>query len=1137
MVKLRIKQDSFFQGLVIWWVFFSFFWLPLSFTPFIESKNFVPKISLDESKTSDIFPKTSQEGNFVPWTIMIYMSADNNLEAAALNDLNEMEIIGSTEGVNIVVQIDRHSGFSTTNGDWDECRRYLINQDLDTTKITSSFTSLGEINMGNAQSLESFCNYSMESYPAENYALILWDHGSGPIFQSQLGGVCFDRDSISDPWDYLTSLEIAKVLEKYPVDLLGFDACYMASTEIYHDFSSFVKIIVASEVAVPSSGWPYDAILLDMVMNPFVNAKKVGRIIVNNYVDSVKSLEITGIQTEISAINMEMWGPFKDSCNEFLKQIQNTLDSALMTLVEQALYYSYIGTSPYFDSRCFFQYLNDHNSDLLGISNVLDIQSHLVLESYATSYGFNFTGISLYFPKSISDFCTAYFDFSFCQDFLWDDFLRVFYDFPEGKDHLEPNNDIGSAFPIKNCKYDGLILEGIDWYAINLRENVSASLIINFEESLHQIQGDVLIENFERDILMLVPFNNQQIVNISIHNHEESKIYICLNSSTFNTIYYYSMSISLVLPEDFFESNDNLIDGSILEFRNSTQIENLTLLNPDWYIIDIPSNIWQCEVELETEITDHQVILESWQKYNENSNSWKFSSSATNFSSKIHLVEKIYELPTAIAFHIESEDSYSFYNLTISFFQLTDDHYDYTGGGNDHHTIPSRLNSSINEVLWALDPDWYQLKATDLTWFNITVKWDVSIYNAMDLSIYLFESNLDQECLYPIAESIYNINGESIVFQLNPASDYLLLVNGTNLGEEYNLIISNSSSFCQDCFDETNNWWNPIFDQHFDFPLFKLGDSFSNLSGWDVDWFSINLEAGVPAIISMKWAKGKFRMEVYESNQNLLLWKKSYVNSLNLRFIPQNGGKYYMKIIPLLLCPNYSLNIIEEKIFSPSFSILYSDSLDIKISPWEYGWIDDLIKSFFINYGDNTSEQSEEGYFYHMYNKVGRYSVIYVVQTIYGTIYSLRKNIQIGQKPRPFLIRSTFSLESWNQNKNTTFLIEWESDVFVDTYELTCFANTMDFVIFNDFFENVKTIHTHQITILYSNLPQNQNISIIVEGKNNLGFAKSQELKLVEIQHFRRDMIYGLPVFILLAGCLGGIVIGKVANRGKVIHS
>ncbi|GAJ04099.1 unnamed protein product, partial [marine sediment metagenome] len=57
----------------------------------------------------------------VDWLFMVYLDADNNLESAGIDDLNEMEVAGSTDRVKIVVQMDRAErdwDDDTTNGNW-----------------------------------------------------------------------------------------------------------------------------------------------------------------------------------------------------------------------------------------------------------------------------------------------------------------------------------------------------------------------------------------------------------------------------------------------------------------------------------------------------------------------------------------------------------------------------------------------------------------------------------------------------------------------------------------------------------------------------------------------------------------------------------------------------------------------------------------------------------------------------------------------------------------------------------------------------------------------------------------------------------------------------------------------------------
>jgi hypothetical protein len=78
-----------------------------------------------------------QSQTVADWTVMVYMAADNNLEPAALMDLNEMEGVGSSSNVNIVAEVDRSAEYVDTDGNWSGGRRYYIQQDQNTDSVTS----------------------------------------------------------------------------------------------------------------------------------------------------------------------------------------------------------------------------------------------------------------------------------------------------------------------------------------------------------------------------------------------------------------------------------------------------------------------------------------------------------------------------------------------------------------------------------------------------------------------------------------------------------------------------------------------------------------------------------------------------------------------------------------------------------------------------------------------------------------------------------------------------------------------------------------------------------------------------------------------------------------------------------------
>ena len=93
---------------------------------------------------------------------------------------NEMEIIGSTDQVIIVSQVDRFRGGYSGDGNWDSTRRYLVTYDDDLNNLGSEMLmDLGEKNMGDANTLADFLTWAIQTYPADKHVLIMSDHGMG----------------------------------------------------------------------------------------------------------------------------------------------------------------------------------------------------------------------------------------------------------------------------------------------------------------------------------------------------------------------------------------------------------------------------------------------------------------------------------------------------------------------------------------------------------------------------------------------------------------------------------------------------------------------------------------------------------------------------------------------------------------------------------------------------------------------------------------------------------------------------------------------------------------------------------------------------------------------------------------------
>jgi len=198
---------------------------------------------------SGLLPSAAEDeesgAKLAEWTVMVYMASDNNLEGAGVEDINEMETIGSSEKLNYIVQMDRAEGYDTSNGDWTGAKRYRVEKDEDPGTIGSpELEDMGEINMGDPQVLVDFIIWAHENYPAKRYFLDLWDHGGA------FWGICWDdSEGNGDP---ITMLELKEALDTSVkhmgrgFDLVGYDACLMAQMAVLYQIKDYTDLQVAS---------------------------------------------------------------------------------------------------------------------------------------------------------------------------------------------------------------------------------------------------------------------------------------------------------------------------------------------------------------------------------------------------------------------------------------------------------------------------------------------------------------------------------------------------------------------------------------------------------------------------------------------------------------------------------------------------------------------------------------------------------------------------------------------------------------------------------------------------------------------------------------------------------------------------
>ena len=261
------------------------------------------------------------------WTILVYMDGDNNLEGSAVADFLEMSEIGSSNEVNVVVLFDRSPDYVTAYGDWSGARRGIVHRG-DKPDLAWATPVGDDVDMGSTTTLQSFCEWGMSAYPADQYALILWNHGGGWSKSVMLPAhpfkeVCYDDTSGS----VLRVRDVKEAIRaatsgRSPLSLIGFDACLMGMAEVAYSMGlTGASVMVASEELEPSEGWPYSDVLQQLEGFPGMDPAELGTVIVDAYYRSYG-----GSQT-MSAVNLAKMGSVMAGIADLGAAVRNDWDN------------------------------------------------------------------------------------------------------------------------------------------------------------------------------------------------------------------------------------------------------------------------------------------------------------------------------------------------------------------------------------------------------------------------------------------------------------------------------------------------------------------------------------------------------------------------------------------------------------------------------------------------------------------------------------------------------------------------------------------------------------------------------------------------------------------------------------------
>jgi Clostripain family len=428
------------------------------------------------------------------WTLMVYMAGDNGkvfdqlqggktlmapMEDQGWNDIEEMEAVGSTAEVAVLVQFDTLSN-----------REHTYRIYIPAKGEKREIQNIPEQNTGNPDSLRDFIIWGTDNYSAENYAVILWNHGTGwkeddiyafarsrgveiqasqdevrsltrnnrrlshAFFLSSITEVLQleDEDSRAIAFDdsSLDFLDNAKLQQAFreaeektgtKVSLIGMDACLMSMVEVAYQLRANADYMVASQDLEPLSGYPYTAILENLTANAEMTPDALAKLIVQEYGRYYEG-ESRGSVSQVtqSATNLMVVEKLAEALGRLAGVLRRSLSEEDI-YTENALYHAQrkavrFEDKDFVDLYDFLRLLRDKyagdSDELIQVIDgaidlmVVEIEPQLILANVGLGLRFErVKGLSIYSPvRGYSQFYENS-DFASCG---WGEFVRVLND-------------------------------------------------------------------------------------------------------------------------------------------------------------------------------------------------------------------------------------------------------------------------------------------------------------------------------------------------------------------------------------------------------------------------------------------------------------------------------------------------------------------------------------------------------------------------------------------------------------------------------------------------------------------------------------------------------------------------------------
>ncbi|MEZ4628154.1 MAG: clostripain-related cysteine peptidase [Eubacteriales bacterium] len=228
-------------------------------------------------------------------TVMVYMCGTDleSKNGLATTDLQEMVSAPLGGNVRVIVETGGASRWQNSVIKSGTNQRFEVKQG----GLATLDANVGKRSMVDPDTLADFIRFGAKNYVADRYILVLWDHGGGSL-------TAFGYDELY-PGDSMSLDEIDEALKSGGVkfDIIGFDACLMATLETALVASQYGDYLIASEAVEPGTGWYYTNWLSELAADPSIDSLDLGKIILDDYIKmSGESNQTTLSMTDLAEL-------------------------------------------------------------------------------------------------------------------------------------------------------------------------------------------------------------------------------------------------------------------------------------------------------------------------------------------------------------------------------------------------------------------------------------------------------------------------------------------------------------------------------------------------------------------------------------------------------------------------------------------------------------------------------------------------------------------------------------------------------------------------------------------------------------------------------------------------------------------